>query len=61
MKNTPIVNHGTLIDSINYEGLIDAQANNRTFLGKPKKVVNFKVRSKKYVKTLSKTPRSTLK
>lgn len=61
MKNTPIVNHGTLIDTINYEGLIKAQANNVTFLGKPKKVVSFKNRSKANVKTLRKVPRSTLK
>lgn len=61
MKNTPIVNHGTLMDSINYEALIESQANNRTFLGKPKKVVNVKSRSKKNVKTLKKTPRSDLK
>jgi len=61
MKNTPIVNHGTLIDTINYEGLIKVQANNVAFLGKPKKVVSFKNRSKVNVKTLRKVPRSTLK
>ena len=59
MKNTPIVNHGTLIDTTNYEGLIKVQANNVAFLGKPKKVVAHKSRSKKNVKTLSKIPRST--
>jgi len=32
MKNKEIINHGTLHDSINYEALIEAQANNITYI-----------------------------
>lgn len=52
MKNTPIVNHGTLIDTINYKGLIEASAKQPAFLGTPKRVISVKSRSKE--KTLSK-------
>ena len=55
MKNTPIVNHGTLIDSINYEGLIEASSKEPTFLGTPKKVISVKSKSKG--KALSKVKR----
>jgi len=32
MKNKPIINHGLLHDTVNYDALIEAQANNYTFI-----------------------------
>lgn len=32
MKNKPIIYHGTLHDSINYDALIEAQANGFTYI-----------------------------
>ena len=32
MKNKEIINHGTLHDSINYDALIEAQANGFTYI-----------------------------
>lgn len=59
-KIGPVVNHGTLIDSVNVKNLIETQANQPTFLGTPKKVVSVKVKYNGNVKTLKKV-RSTLK
>lgn len=55
-----IVNHGTLIDSVNIKNLIETQANQSTFLGVPKKVSSVKSKTKSNVKILRKV-RSTLK
>ena len=55
-----IVNHGTLTDSINWGNKFRTDANQQTFLGASKKVVNVKVKSKGNVKTLKKV-RSSLK
>ena len=59
-KYGPIVNHGTLIDTVNVNSLIEAQANQPAFLGTSKKVVSVKTKNKGNVRTLKKV-RSTLK
>ena len=53
-KIGPIVNHGTLIDTINVKNLIETQANEPTFLGTPKRVVSVKPKNKGKVKVLKK-------
>ena len=37
MAKEKITEHGLLYDFINYKALIESQANNRVFLGSPKK------------------------
>ena len=59
-RHGPIVNHGTLINSINMKNKIETEARQPAFLGTPKKVVSVKVKNKGHVKTLRKV-RSTLK
>jgi len=53
MKNKQIVNHGTLHDTINYEALIEAQANNVTYFDNELSN-NVKVNSKSKAKKLTK-------
>lgn len=53
MKNKQIINHGTLHDSINYEALIEAQANNITYLDNDL-ISNNKPNSKSKAKKLTK-------
>ena len=52
MKSENITNHGMIIDSLNFNGLIKAQANTETFHDKTRRVINVKskTQSKKLVK-----------
>ena len=54
-KSQPVMYHGLLKDHIIVSGLVYMNANNRAFLGKPRKVVNVKGISKG--KTLTKVKR----
>ena len=54
-KSQPVIYHGLLKDHIIFCGLMYMNANNRTFLGKPRKVVN--VKTIKRGKTLTKAKR----